>query len=129
MKHVHLSFVCAFIMSWTTSLAQDSTSGQPIPALPQGQYGSPVNDSEAARKEDRVDVDATSLPPAMKDVLARDEKFDGWEKQPIYFDKSTDQYIVHVVKENGTQTFRFNKNGDPIVVPDLIERSGSRSKK
>src|SRR5688572_671968 len=97
MKHAYLSFVFTFIIGWTTSMAQDSTSSQPIPALPQGQYGSPVNDSESARKEDRVEVDATNLPPAMKDALVRDAKFEGWEKQPIYFDKSTDQYIVHVV--------------------------------
>lgn len=105
------------------AFGQDSLIVQPVPSLPQGQYGTPGDDDE---KEDRVEVRRENLPGKMTDALERFDKFDGWEESPVYFETNSDQFIVTVVRDNSTQTFRFDKEGNEIAGEAVPIRRGQR---
>lgn len=111
MKNALLLFV--LMASLSVATAQDSLQVQPSPALPQGQYGTPGQSEE--KKEDRVAIQVSEIPHQMKATLEANEKYKGWEKGQVYFDRSADQYIVHVVEENATRTYRFEKNGRELT--------------
>ena len=82
-----------------------------------------LNNTE--QKEDRVEIQKDELPAAMKTALNSDAKYKGWEDSPVYYERNTDQYLIHITGENSTQTFRFDKKGTPIVtdVPALRRES------
>jgi hypothetical protein len=93
------------------AFAQDSLRVVPMPPVTPAQP--PQSDGD--RKEDRVLIKKEELPPNLKDTLDRNEKYKGWEEGTIYLDRSTDQFFIHVISENKTETFRFNKAGMPII--------------
>jgi hypothetical protein len=104
----------------STAFAQDSLQVQPSQSLPQGQYETPGKESH--QKEDRVEVARDQIPPLMKDALDRDGKYTGWENGQIFFEKNSDQYIIHIVKDNTTETFRFDKTGKEITTDKPIDK-------
>lgn len=114
MRNTFVLFV--LMASANIALAQDSLQVQPSPALPQGQYGTPGQSQE--KKEDRVAIQVSEIPSEMKATLDANEKFKGWEKGQVYFDRSADQYIVHIVEKNATRTYRFNKTGEELMTND-----------
>jgi hypothetical protein len=122
MKRKWFLFAIALFLTAQVVVAQDSTNVQPQPSLPQGQQGSPkVGGANSQQKEDRVEVEKENLPPLMQKALKADEKYVGWENATIYFEKDIDQYLIHLVKENTTQTFRFDRNGNPIITDQPAE--------
>ena len=78
------------------------------------------------QKEDRVEIRKDELPPAMKTALDADAKFKGWQDSPVYFERNTDQYLIHITSENTTQTYRFDKKVVPIVTDAPASRRESR---
>ena len=91
------------------------------PAQPQGQYGSPsIQDSLDIQKEDRVEVADQDLPEQMKQEL-KAEKYAGWENGNVFFEKNTEQYVLHLEAENGTRTYRFDKEGRPLETAGPVE--------
>ena len=92
-----------------------------------GQTDSLLQDSnDIEQKEDRVEVRKDELPAAMKDALNADGKYAGWEDSPVYYERNTDQYLIHIKSENTTQTYRFDKKGVPIVTDAPALRRDSR---
>lgn len=77
------------------------------------------------RKEDRVEVNKDDLPPIMQEAL-KDEKYAGWETGNVFFEKGTEQFILHIATDNTTRTFRFDKEGKPLETPAPIDDDGSR---
>jgi hypothetical protein len=112
MKKNCITLFCSLVCTIGVAWAQDSLQVQPSPALPQGQYDSV---GQELQKEERVEVQQADIPSIMKDELQRNEKYKGWENGAIYFEKNSNQYLVHVVRENTTQTFRFDKSGKPVM--------------
>jgi hypothetical protein len=100
---------------------QDTTSSTPIQGLPSGQQ------QAGEQKEDRVEVDKAKLPPTMLKELNNGDQYKGWEDANIYYEKNSDQYLLNIAKENTTQTFRFDKDGNPIVTDQPVE-AGDRNR-
>ena len=84
---------------------------QPRPAVP-GQHETP---GDGEKKEDRIAIPISDIPEKMMSTLDGNEKFKGWQDGQVYFDRSADQYLVHVVEQNATRTYRFDKNGVEIL--------------
>ena len=124
-----------FILTISMALAsgcvlaqKDSVStAQPEPGHPQGQYGTQrVPQPAGDLKEDRVEVESSQIPPVMLDELNANSTYAGWEEGNIFYEKNTDQYIVHVVRDNTTHTFRFDKAGNAIRTDAPVDSSGDR---
>jgi hypothetical protein len=116
-------------MSITLAYAQeeDSIRVQPSPAEPQGQYGTQrMPDQTGEIKEDRVEIDKEQLPPAMQNELAQNPLYEGWQNGNVFHERNTDQFILHVVRENTTHTFRFDKEGTPIKTDAPINTPETR---
>ena len=111
----------------TIAGAQDSLRTEPIPSRQQGQYGSPASGKEAGRKEDRVSVPLQELPAAITTQLESNDKFTGWEKGTAFYDRSSDQYLLHVSDGDGTRTFKFDKSGTQISDEAPVEKSGQKN--
>lgn len=95
----------------TIAVAQDSLQVQPRPGVP-GQHETP---GDGEKKEDRIAIPISDIPEKMMSTLDGNEKFKGWQDGQVYFDRSADQYLVHVVEQNATRTYRFDKNGVEIL--------------
>jgi hypothetical protein len=72
------------------------------------------------RKEDRVEVRKENLPPKMQAAL-KEDKYAGWETGNVFFEKGTEQFILHMATDNTTRTFRFDKDGNPLETPAPID--------
>jgi hypothetical protein len=120
-----LFLTAALLVTVLCAKAQDTLQSQPVPSLPQGHHGAKGEDN-ATMKEDRVEVSRGDLPPLMKTALQHEEKYAGWEKGTVYFEKNSDQYIVHIVKENTTETFRFDKKGKAITSEGTLKEEEVR---
>jgi hypothetical protein len=95
----------AFIMS--LAIAQEDTT--------RNLTLKPGNDSVAHqqyRSENFVAVSPDQLPESVKKTLASKE-YQGWEKSPIYHDKTTGLYILEKKDGITTKVYRFDKNGKP----------------
>ena len=122
------SFILAICLLSAVSVVkgQDSTLVPPQPSVPQEQNPAPANgEPKSEQKEDRMEVKKEMLPPLLLEAL-KEEKYSGWEDSPIYYEKNTDQYILHVTKDNSTQTFRFDKEGEPITTDKPMETQEKR---
>src|SRR5689334_15502921 len=61
----------------------------------------PVN--ELIRTEKR------EVPKKIIKRLQKDKLYEGWEKVPIYFDKNTKLYVIHIPSGNTSRTYHFNE--------------------
>lgn len=127
MKNVVISIVLA-LATGSVYAQQDSVLlNQPAPQHPQGQYGTQRAPQPAGDvKEDRVEVQEDQLPPAMLDELKANSIYAGWAEGNLFYEKNTDQFIVHVVKDNTTRTFRFDKEGKAIRTDAPVDLDGDR---
>ena len=123
MKKNCICLFCGLVFTITASFAQDSLQVQPSPGVPQQQSDSA---GQELQKEDRVEVQQADIPSAMKDELQRDEKYKGWESGKIYYEKNSNQYLVHVIRENTTQTFRFDKSGKAVMTDSPIQNEETK---
>lgn len=113
--------IAGFILSTLVAGAQDSLKIEPMPPAAPAQ----PSPSDAERKEDRLPIEDEELPPNMKTLLDSDEKYKGWEEGTIYFDRSADQFLIHIIRENKTETFRFDKNGTAVTSEKPLDESSS----
>ena len=51
----------------------------------------------------------------MKQTLESSAQYTDWQKATIYHDKNKDEYLVEFASEGKTTTYRFNKEGKPVV--------------
>jgi rRNA pseudouridine-1189 N-methylase Emg1 (Nep1/Mra1 family) len=122
MKKTKAIMVGILLMAAQQLLAQD------IPAVQPGTNGTQRIPDQAIQeqKEDRMEVQKNDLPAAMVQLLENSDQYDGWDESPVYFEKNTDQYVINVVRDNTTQTFRFSKKGEAIKTDQPIESSESK---
>ena len=116
-------YVTVLTLSATLSaLAQQDTTGLSQPqAMPQGQYGTQeISDTLNVVKEDRVEVSHDAIPATMKKELDENTAYEGWEAGNVFYERNTDQYIVHIKKDNTTHTYRFDSKGNAIRTEPLI---------
>lgn len=124
MKYAVIFSLACLLVTGGVHAQSDSSVLQPQP----GQYGTQrVPDQQIKeQKEDRTEVQSESLPPAMLDHLGKNEKYQGWEDATIYYEKNTDQYLLNIVRPNSTETFRFDKQGEPIETDKAIPNRESQ---
>ena len=111
-----------FVFLGQVSFAQtDSANATPPSPEPPGTQQHPAAENQ---KEDRVEIPKEKLPSAMLEELDNNPRYEGWEEGNVFYERNTGQFIVHVKRDNTTQTFRFDKEGrslksnENLVVPD-----------
>jgi hypothetical protein len=108
-----------------TAFAQDSLRVQPSPSLSPGQSEN-AGELKKDEKEQRVEVAEEKIPASMKRILDGDEKYSGWREGGVFYESSSDQYLVHIVKDNATRTYRFDKSGEPIITDRPVTTDETR---
>lgn len=97
-----------------------------LPPATDGQHETEtVPDTLDVQKEDRAEMAAERLPARMHEVL-KETKYSGWEKGNVFFEKSTDQYILHITGPDGTRTYRFDIEGRPLESDPPARVEGER---
>ncbi len=114
--------IAAGFLCWSLcALGQDTLEVTPVAPGPSENR---IMDSD--QKEERVAVELDKLPPRMQKTLADDAKFANWkEGGDLYYDKGSEQYIVHVVSDNKTITYRFDKKGNPLATDEMPVKEGT----
>jgi hypothetical protein len=113
--------IACLILTTIMVVAQDSLRVEPMPPATPAR----PSPTEADRKEDRLLMENGELPPTLKNILDSDEKFKGWEEGTIYLDRTSGQFLLHIIRENKTETFRFDKEGTPITTDKHMDESSS----
>jgi len=67
------------------------------------------------KKEDRIVIERSKLPDALRQTLEETDQYRGWDHSTIYFDRSTRQYILTLTDVNSTRTYKFDENGKPVT--------------
>ena len=109
-----LTFV---ILTTITSVAQNpvpdpDTTQNPI------QEGDPALETLPPRLdyvEDKKRITPQEVPDVVKQTLESSAQYTDWQKATIYHDKNKDEYLVEFASEGKTTTYRFNKEGKPVV--------------
>lgn len=109
MKPSCIIFLIAVLFA-PAALGQDTLRLEPSPSMQRS--GGP---DEEIQKEDRVSVKQEDLPSAMMDLMDRDDKYSGWRSGTFFFEKNTDQFLIHIIQDNATETFRFDREGNPLM--------------
>lgn len=65
--------------------------------------------------EDRHRVTPAELPEPVKQELDGNARYSEWQKAVMYHDKNKDEYIVEFNEAGKTTSYRFNKDGKPIL--------------
>jgi hypothetical protein len=55
------------------------------------------------------------LPEAVRQTLDGTPQYKDWQKAMIYQNKSKDEYVVQFKEQDKTTTYRFDKNGRPVI--------------
>jgi hypothetical protein len=108
------------VLIWLLTCLTFAVMAQENPAVTPAQ-----SDTLDIRKEDRVEVKKENLPPRMQEAL-KEEKYAGWESGNVFFEKGTEQFILHIATDNTTRTFRFDKEGNPLQSPAPMDDDRSR---
>ena len=65
--------------------------------------------------EERQRITPEEVPDQVRETLESSAKYAGWEKAMVFFDKNTEEYLVEFKDAGKTTTFRFNREGRPIM--------------
>jgi hypothetical protein len=65
--------------------------------------------------EDKKRIVPEELPELVKQSLESSAQYTDWQRAMIYHDQNKDEYLVEFSSEGKTTTYRFNKEGKPIV--------------
>lgn len=65
--------------------------------------------------DDKQRITADEVPDPVRQSLESSAQYTDWQKSTIYRDKNRDEYIVEFSSEGKTTTYRFNKEGKPVV--------------
>ena len=63
------------------------------------------------RKEDRVEVPISDIPANLIAHLRKEKKYQGWENNPVYLDRNSKAYIIHVTNGGASKTYQLNEEG------------------
>jgi hypothetical protein len=103
MKKLMLTVASMLLISVMAATAQDTTK-----------TSTSTESSQAVGKKDLVRVEKADVPDALKKTL-EDPMYAGWENSTIWRNKSTDEYSVTIISGTTSKTYRFDKNGKPII--------------
>jgi hypothetical protein len=113
MKKLVLTFASILLISVMAANAQelsDTTKTSTGKSMSESQEES----SQAVGKKDLVRVQTNDVPAALRKTL-EDPMYAGWENSTIWRNKTTDEYTVEILNGTTTKTYRFDKNGKPII--------------
>lgn len=104
-------------------LASSNVFGQaPVPdpdTIPNPvKQGDPAIDQLPARLdyiEDRQRIMPEEVPDPVRQTLESSAQYKDWQKAPIFHDENKDEYIVEFTEAGKTTTYRFDKEGRPIL--------------
>jgi hypothetical protein len=65
--------------------------------------------------EDRKRITVGELPAPVRQSLESSAQYTDWEKAALFHDSNKDEYLVEFTQAGKTTTYRFNKEGKPIV--------------
>jgi hypothetical protein len=110
----YLAIMVVIFFSQIAFAQTKSEEGNPSPSLAPGAPARPQKADSVDQKEDRVEISREKLPSSMLKELENNPRYEGWEEGNVFYEQNTDQFIVHVIRDNSTQTFRFDKEGHPL---------------
>ena len=65
--------------------------------------------------EDKRQIKEEELPDPVRETLESEPRYSEWQKAAIFHERNKDEYIVEMSKDGKTTTYRFAKDGRPIV--------------
>lgn len=113
MKKTILTMAGILMMGIVVNAQTDSTLVSPDEMVQGKESSAPVQNPTPANPE-RVRVQATDLPQGLKQTLTGSQ-YNGWERSPIYMNKTTNQYSLSVPSNGSARTYTFDQTGRPIV--------------
>jgi len=66
---------------------------------------------------DLIKLKSSDIPASLRKTLQK-SKYKGWENSMIYKQKSTNEYLVEIMENGKTKTYRFDENGEPLKKED-----------
>jgi hypothetical protein len=65
--------------------------------------------------EKKKKITPEELPDAVKQSLESSAQYTEWQKAAIYHEENKDEYLVEFFTQGRTTTYRFDKDGKPII--------------
>ena len=66
-------------------------------------------------EDDRKRIMPEELPDPVRQTLESGAEYSNWQKAAIYKDKEKEEYLVEFKEADKTTTYRFNKEGRPVL--------------
>lgn len=102
--------------------AADGFSQTPIPDP--DTVGNPIQQGDPAIEtlppgldyvEDKKRIKHEELPDAVRRTLESGTRYSNWKDAMIFHDRNKDEYIIEFAKPDNSTTYRFSKDGEPII--------------
>ena len=65
--------------------------------------------------DDKKRISMEALPDAVRQKLDSGTRYSNWKEAAIFHDRNQDEYVVEFTEAGKTTTYRFTKEGKPIV--------------
>lgn len=65
--------------------------------------------------DDKRRITAEEVPDPVRQSLESSAQYTDWQRASIHHDKNRDEYIVEFSGEGRSTTYRFNKEGKPVI--------------
>lgn len=65
--------------------------------------------------EDKKQIALEEVPDPVRESLESDARYAGWRDATIFHEQNKDEYLVEVSKDGKSTTYRFDKDGKPII--------------
>ena len=65
--------------------------------------------------EDKKPIMLEELPDPVRETLESDARYAEWRNAVIFHEQNKDEYIVEFSKDRKTTSYRFDKDGKPII--------------
>jgi hypothetical protein len=104
-------FGCTSVIA-QSPVAQPDTISHPI------QEGDPAIRTLPPRMdyvEDKKRIVPEAVPQPVRQTLESNPEYKDWQKATIFHDENKDEYIVEFSVGDKTTSYRFNKEGAPII--------------
>lgn len=65
--------------------------------------------------EDKKRISAEEIPDPVRETLESTGRYSGWQKGVVFHDRNKDEYVVEFKEAGKTRSYRFNKDGKPVI--------------
>lgn len=65
--------------------------------------------------EDKKRITPDELPDAVRQTLDSGTRYNNWKEAMIFHDRNKDEYVVEFGEAGKTSSYRFDKEGKPII--------------